>query len=84
MFNRLAFLKTFPALALLVQKPFWSFSIEKSTYDRNLIYENSLASIADVVDFNLEGEAKLSFENGRLRMQNKLEAEEGQKSNFVL
>jgi hypothetical protein len=84
MFNRLAFLKTFPALALLVQKPFWSFSIEKSSYKRKLIYENPLTCSADVAGFNLEGEAKLSFENGRLRMQNKLEADEGQKSNFVL
>lgn len=83
MFDRLTFLKTFPALALLAQKPFCSFAIGKSIYDRNLIHENPFASSADITDFNLEGGAKLSFKNGKLRMQNKLESEDGQKSNFV-
>ncbi|MCI3922602.1 YesU family protein [Paenibacillus sp. TRM 82003] len=49
-----------------------------------LIYENSLRSEEDVRDFRLEGEAALSFPMGRMRMENKLDAGEGQKSNFVL
>ena len=49
-----------------------------------LIYENSLASEVDIKDFILEGSAKLSFENGKLRMENALSAAEGQKANFVL
>ncbi len=49
-----------------------------------LIYENSLACEGDVKDFILEGSAKLSFPNGKLRMENAISAEAGQKANFVL
>lgn len=50
----------------------------------DLIYENSLQSEEHVAGFRLEGEAALSFPMGRLRMENKIEESEGQKSNFVL
>lgn len=50
----------------------------------DLIYENPLNSEEDVKGFRLEGEAALSFPMGRLRMENKLDESEGQKSNFVL
>ena len=48
-----------------------------------LLYENPLASQADVQGFRLEGEAKASFPNGRMRMENLRDPSEGQKSNFV-
>lgn len=50
----------------------------------DLIYENSLQSEDHVAGFRLEGEAALSFPMGRLRMENKIDESEGQKSNFVL
>lgn len=50
----------------------------------NLVYENPLRSEEDAKGFRLEGEAALSFPLGRLRMENKMDASEGQKSNFVL
>ncbi|MCR5323231.1 MAG: YesU family protein [Lachnospiraceae bacterium] len=49
-----------------------------------LIYENSLACEDDIKDFILEGSAKLLFPNGKLRMENAISAEAGQKANFVL
>ena len=48
-----------------------------------LIYENPLASEADVAGFRLEGDAAVSFPLGRMRMENRLHPEEGQKANFV-
>ena len=48
-----------------------------------LIYDNPLASPEDVKGFRLEGEAKITFPNGRLRMENARDPSEGQKSNFV-
>ncbi|WP_442955785.1 DUF1961 family protein [Paenibacillus sp. y28] len=48
-----------------------------------LIYTNALASAADVEGFRLEGEAKISFPEGRMRLENALDPEQGQKSNFV-
>jgi len=48
-----------------------------------LIYNNLLMTLDDVKDFKLEGEASITFPNGRMRMQNKVSALEGQKSNFV-
>jgi hypothetical protein len=47
------------------------------------IYHNPLQREADVQAFRLEGQASITFPNGRLRMENLLEAEEGQKANFV-
>lgn len=49
-----------------------------------LIYSNPLSSEEDIKDFVLEGEASISFNNGCMRMQNKLAAENGQKANYVL
>lgn len=51
---------------------------------QELIYQNSLASPEDIAGFRLEGSAQISFENGRMRLKNKLEASLGQKANFVL
>lgn len=48
-----------------------------------LLYENPMATAEDVKDFTLEGAARISFENGRMRMQNTLSPSEGQKANFV-
>jgi hypothetical protein len=48
-----------------------------------VIYENPLATEAGIAGFRLEGEAAITFANGRLRMENLRDPEEGQKSNFV-
>ena len=48
-----------------------------------LIYENPLATPEDVQDFVLEGSANISFENGKMRMENAISAEAGQKANYV-
>ncbi|MCH5185458.1 MAG: YesU family protein [Oscillospiraceae bacterium] len=48
-----------------------------------LIYENKLSCGEDVKDFVMEGQAKVYFENGRMRMKNMLDEELGQKANFV-
>lgn len=49
-----------------------------------LLYENPLACEADIKNFVLEGQARLTFSNGRLRMENAMSAENGQKANYVL
>ncbi|WP_223829789.1 DUF1961 family protein [Paenibacillus arenilitoris] len=49
-----------------------------------LIYENKLASAEDMQGFKLEGQAKLAFPNGRLRMENALDPALEQAANFVL
>lgn len=49
----------------------------------HLIYENALSCEADIADFILEGNAKISFENGRMRMENARSETEGQKANYV-
>ena len=49
-----------------------------------LIYENSLACEADIKGFRLEGSAKITFPDGRMRMENAISAEAGQKANYVL
>lgn len=51
---------------------------------KSLIYANSLSSESDIKEFILEGSAKLTFPNGRLRMENNLDMNLGQKANFVL
>lgn len=50
---------------------------------REKIYYNPLAADKDVSGFRMEGEAAVSFPNGRMRMENKLDPAEGQSSNFV-
>lgn len=52
--------------------------------DGKLIYENKLSCEKDVEGFVLEGSANLSFQEGKLRMENALSAAEGQKANYVL
>ena len=49
-----------------------------------LIYENPLSCSRDIEGFVLEGTAKLSFPEGKLRMENGLGAEQGQKAKYVL
>ena len=51
---------------------------------KKLIYENPLACAEDLKDFILEGQAAMSFPQGRLRLENKLDASEQQKANYVL
>lgn len=48
-----------------------------------MIYQNPLACEEDVKDFVLEGSAEISFPNGRLRLENAIEADWGQKANYV-
>jgi len=48
------------------------------------IYENALGSAEDIKDFVLEGQAKITFPDGRMQMENALSAVEGQKANYVL
>lgn len=49
-----------------------------------LLYENPLACEADIRDFVLEGQAKITFEDGAMHMENALDAAGGQKANYVL
>lgn len=49
-----------------------------------LLYENPLSCEADIKDFVLEGKAHISFANKRMRMENEIDAGQGQKANFVL
>ena len=56
---------------------------EKMYKELDEIYVNSLQSPKDVAGFRLEGQAKISFPNQRMRMENVLEASLGQKANFV-
>jgi hypothetical protein len=50
---------------------------------RGVVYENRLASAADVDGFVLEGGAAVSFPKGALRLENALDPELGQEANFV-
>lgn len=59
--------------------------MNKSVYPHGkLIYENPLASEADLKDFVLEGKAKMAFSEGRLLLENAESASIGQKANYVL
>lgn len=60
-----------------------SYAIENMDEAR-CVYANPLKSQEDIQDFVLEGKAVFSFPNGRLRMENQLAAENGQKANYVL
>lgn len=51
---------------------------------RATIYSNALASAPDIAGFKLEGEARATFPNGRLRLENALPVSEAQRANFVL
>lgn len=48
-----------------------------------LIYHNPLSSPLDVKYFTLEGKANIYFVNGKMRMENAISAEAGQKANYV-
>ncbi len=48
-----------------------------------LIYENLLASAGDIEGFQMEGDAAVSFPQGRMRLENLRDPEEGQKANYV-
>lgn len=50
---------------------------------KDQIYENLLESSMDVEGFALEGDARISFQEGRMRMENFRDVSEGQKANFV-
>ncbi|WKL57950.1 DUF1961 family protein [Asticcacaulis sp. ZE23SCel15] len=49
----------------------------------DIIYHNPLSKPEDIAAFKLEGEAKISFERGRMTLQNARDPSEGQASNFV-
>jgi hypothetical protein len=49
----------------------------------DLIYENPLACADDIAGFRLEGDAAVSFPQGRMRMENRRDPSEGQAANFV-
>lgn len=49
----------------------------------DLIYSNPLRSKKDVENFILEGKAEITFANGRLNLNNKLDASLGQEANYV-
>ncbi|MCD8129878.1 MAG: YesU family protein [Lachnospiraceae bacterium] len=49
-----------------------------------LIYENPLSCEKDIEDFVLEGRAAISFPEGKMRLENAMAAENGQKANYVL
>lgn len=51
---------------------------------KRLIYDNPLTSEENLKDFILEGSAAMSFVQGRLRLENKLDAALAQKANYVL
>lgn len=48
------------------------------------IYTNPLASAEDIADFQLEGQAIITFPRGRMRLENALASNLGQKANYVL
>ena len=48
-----------------------------------VLYQNPLASESDVASFRMEGDAAVTFPQGRMRMENCRDPEEGQKANFV-
>lgn len=48
-----------------------------------VIYENAFADPSDVVGFRLEGDAAVTFPQGRMRMENRRDPGEGQAANFV-
>lgn len=49
-----------------------------------LLYENALSCEEDIAGFILEGSAKITFEEGRMRLENVLDPVNGQKANYVL
>ncbi len=52
--------------------------------EMRLIYENPLSCEKNIADFVLEGRALITFPEGKLRLENAMAAENGQKANYVL
>jgi hypothetical protein len=50
----------------------------------NLIYENPLSCEEDIKSFILEGQAKITFRDKVMYMENAMDAANGQKANYVL
>ncbi len=51
--------------------------------EKRLIYDNKLTSKQDIEGFILEGQASITFPQGRMRMENKLDPALGQEANYV-
>lgn len=49
-----------------------------------LLYHNSLTCTSDIEGYIMEGISRISFPNQRMRMENMIDPDEGQKANFVL
>lgn len=49
-----------------------------------LLYNNPLENVENIRDFIIEGKAEVSFHHGAMRLENAMEAELGQKANYVL
>ncbi len=58
--------------------------LEEVFKNATLIYENGLSCEEDLNGFRLEGNAKITFPNGRMRMENEMDVTLGQKANYVL
>ena len=58
--------------------------IDKACDSERLIYSNPLTCEKDISSFILEGQAKMSFPNDCLRLENAQSAALGQKANYVL
>ena len=58
--------------------------LEERLKHSRLIYENKLACEQDIKEFRLEGNAKITFPNGHMRMENEMDVTYGQKANYVL
>ena len=58
--------------------------LEEVFKDATLIDENGLSCEEDLKGFCLEGNAKITFPNGRMRMENEMDVALGQKANYVL
>lgn len=50
----------------------------------NCIYENRLSCREDLTGFVLEGDARVTFPNGRLCLENGMDPSNGQRANYVL
>ena len=50
----------------------------------NCIYENRLSCQEDLTGFVLEGDARVTFPNGRLCLENGMDPSNGQRANYVL
>jgi len=51
--------------------------------EQDVIYRNPLARESDVAGFRMEGQAKVTFVDGRMRLENALDPSNGQAANFV-